>query len=98
MARYGGEEFACILPETGFDHAMAIATDMEQKVRAQEIAHALSDVAGVVTTSVGLAVREADSPGDAQSLVGLADAQLYHAKQMGRGRVCGTTLSSCTPK
>jgi diguanylate cyclase (GGDEF)-like protein len=94
VARYGGEEFACILPDTPFDDAMGLAHELERKVRAQRIPHDLSPVDGVVTVSVGLATRTVDSGGDALTLVGLADAQLYRAKQGGRGRVCGATLDA----
>lgn len=94
VARYGGEEFACILPDTPFDDAMGLASEFERKVRAQRIPHDTSPVDGVVTASVGLATRTVDSAGDALALVGLADAQLYRAKQDGRGRVVGATLDA----
>jgi len=89
VARYGGEEFACILPDTKFDDAMALATNMERRVREQEIAHENSDVAPVVTISIGFSTLAGDFDGGALALVGLADTQLYNAKQSGRGRVCG---------
>ena len=92
VARYGGEEFACILPDTKFDDAMALATNMERRVREQEIAHENSDVAPVVTISIGLSTLAGDFDGGALALVGLADTQLYNAKQSGRGRVCGAVL------
>ncbi|MES2948972.1 MAG: diguanylate cyclase [Pseudomonadota bacterium] len=94
VARYGGEEFACILPDTAFDDALVIATEMEHRVRALKIPHEFSLFDGLVTASLGLATRTVDSIGDPLSLVGLADAQLYQAKQGGRGRVCGTTLDT----
>ena len=92
LARYGGEEFACVLPDTGFEDALAIAQGMERTVRAQKILHASSPVHGVVSVSLGLATRVSPAAGDAAALVGLADAQLYQAKQTGRSRVCGTWL------
>lgn len=92
VARYGGEEFACILPETPFDDAMGLAQELEQKLRALKIPHARSQVDRVVTVSMGLATRIPASLGDASALVGLADQQLYNAKQSGRGRVCGAPL------
>jgi len=98
VARYGGEEFACILPETGFDDAMAIAQDMEHMVRAHKIPHEFSQFDGVVTASLGLATRTVQAVGDAAALVGLADAQLYQAKQTGRGRVCGAKLDVSMPE
>ena len=92
VARYGGEEFSCILPDTAFDDAMALATDLERKIRALEVPHQDSVVDTVITISVGLATRTVDSQGDAALLLGLADNQLYLAKQTGRGRVCGKVL------
>ena len=92
VARYGGEEFACILPDTPFDDAMSLANDLERKVRALAIPHESSSVAKVITVSVGVATRTVDSADDAAALVGLADSQLYNAKQSGRGRVCGARL------
>lgn len=96
VARYGGEEFACILPDTRFEDGMVIAQAMEQRIRDQAIPHTLSSVAGVVTASFGLATRTVGSPGGPLDLVGLADAQLYRAKQSGRGCVCAATLDAPT--
>jgi diguanylate cyclase (GGDEF)-like protein len=94
VARYGGEEFGCILPDTAFDDAMGLANEMERKVRALGIPHEASSVARVVTVSVGVATRTVDSVDDAVAMIGLADAQLYDAKQSGRGRVCGAQLQA----
>lgn len=98
VARYGGEEFACILPETGFDDATAMAQEMERMVRAHKIPHAFSQCGGVVTVSLGLATRTVQSGGNAAALVGLADTQLYLAKDGGRGRVCGAKLDATVSK
>ena len=92
VARYGGEEFACILPETSFEDAMALARELEASVRAKAIPHAASDVADVVTVSLGVAARLADASADPATLLALADGQLYQAKHSGRGRVCGQLL------
>lgn len=94
VARYGGEEFACILPDTPFDDAFALAVELEQRIRQRKIPHATSSHDGVVTASLGLATRTLDSVGDAQTLVRLADQQLYNAKQGGRGRACGAILDA----
>jgi diguanylate cyclase (GGDEF)-like protein len=93
VARYGGEEFACILPETSFEDAMALARTLENKVRECAIAHENSTVAPVVTVSIGVATREGNTDGDAPALIGLADNQLYQAKHSGRGRVSGGVLA-----
>ena len=94
VARYGGEEFACILPDTGFDDALAMAREMERMVRARKIPHEFSQFDGVITASMGLATRTVQASGDAVSLLGLANAQLHQAKQTGRGRVCGAKLDA----
>jgi diguanylate cyclase (GGDEF)-like protein len=94
VARYGGEEFACILPDTSFNDAMSLANELERKVRALSIPHTQSSVTGVITVSVGVATRTVDSTEDAAALIGLADNQLYDAKQSGRGRVCGAQLGT----
>jgi diguanylate cyclase (GGDEF)-like protein len=93
VARYGGEEFACVLPETSYEDALAMAHELERKVRERAIPHATSTAANVITISVGIATREAGAVGDAQSLIGLADNLLYQAKHTGRGRVCGGVMS-----
>lgn len=92
VARYGGEEFACILPDTDFVDAMAVAHELERRVRMNNIPHEKSVVAPVVTISLGVAGRDATSPGAPSLLLAEADAQLYLAKHSGRGRVCGTMM------
>lgn len=92
VARYGGEEFACILPETDFDDAMAIAIDLEQRVRGKNIPHADSDIAPVVTISLGVAGWDAGTAAPAGALLAEADLQLYRAKHAGRGRAYGAVL------
>ena len=94
VARYGGEEFACILPETDFASAMAIAIDLEQRVRAKGIPHADSEVASVVTVSLGVAGWEAGATVEAGALLAKSDLQLYQAKHAGRGQACGAMLKS----
>lgn len=89
VSRYGGEEFVCVLPDTPFDDAMAIAAELERNVRQKNIEHRDSAAAPVVTISLGVAVLMPDSGFDAAALLAQADAQLYRAKQSGRARACG---------
>nr|WP_315491957.1 diguanylate cyclase [uncultured Rhodoferax sp.] len=98
VARYGGEEFACILPDTGYEDALAITQEMERQVRAQKIPHEFSQFDGVVTASLGLATSIVQPGSSSAALVGLADAQLYQAKQAGRGRVCAAVLGTSVPE
>ena len=92
VARYGGEEFACILPETSFEDAMSVASELERKIRFLGIPHDKSTVDQVVTISAGLSTRDGSTEGDSTTLIGLADSQLYKAKSTGRSRVCGELL------
>lgn len=94
VARYGGEEFACILPETSYQDALAIADELEHHIRALAIPHKSSEVADVVTISLGLASRVGSSESDVQDLIALADNLLYQAKHSGRGRVCSSVLAA----
>lgn len=55
VARYGGEEFAVLLPLQGDIEALALAERMCRAVRDLKIEHGASEVAPVVTVSVGVA-------------------------------------------
>ena len=85
LARYGDTQFACILPGTSAAGALALAQELERRIRALTIPHAGSDVAAVCTVSLGVA---ATSPvvQSLQDLLALADAELYRAKMNGHGR------------
>ena len=56
------------------------------------LAHAGSEVAGVVTVSVGACTKPFDGAGTAAALLRDADTQLYLAKSRGRNQVCGVEL------
>ncbi len=87
VARYGGEEFVCLLPGTPLAGAIQIATALERAVRALGLPHAASDVADIVTVSLGVACTRPDNQVDPLSLIEQADTQLYLAKDSGRARV-----------
>lgn len=87
VARYGGEEFACILPDTPVGGAYRKAVELEAAVRQLRIPHEKSDVAEVVTISVGVSVATPAKGDNSSDLVADADRQLYAAKQAGRGQV-----------
>ncbi len=88
VARYGGEEFVVILPDTPLANALEVAQKLERAVRERALAHAKSDVAPVVTLSLGVASRVGKTGPDAKGLISAADAQLYRAKASGRARAC----------
>ncbi len=87
-ARYGGEEFALVLPDTGFEGALAVAEKIRAAVCALRLAHA-DNPPGHVTVSLGVySARPAlDKGHDALAWVEAADALLYDAKANGRNRV-----------
>ncbi len=87
VARYGGEEFVCILPDTSLEGAEKKANELERAVRALSIMHEESDIFGVVTISVGVAVAHPAKGKNPSDLVACADSQLYLAKRSGRGQV-----------
>lgn len=91
VARYGGEEFACILPDTGLENAMELGARIESGVRALQIPHATGGAAGGVTISLGVATA-IQRGAHLTDLLAAADAELYRAKNTGRGRICGQLL------
>lgn len=94
-ARYGGDELAVILPETTAHAAQAIADHIVRDVRALAIAHPGSDVASVMTVSIGVAAYFPILEGHEADLLERADAALYQAKQKGRDRsYCAETTTS----
>lgn len=92
IARYGGEEFVCLLPDTGFAGAMQLAETIRKDVFDLQIEHATSSVAPFVTVSLGIGCKPEKAHGSANSLINLADTQLYKAKEHGRHRIFGAEL------
>ena len=90
VARYGGEEFACLLPSTDLRGAISIAQKMQASVRMLRIDHARSDIASVLTVSLGVASAFPKPSDDPYDLIEAADKQLYRAKNSGRARVSAT--------
>ena len=87
FARYGGEEFVCLLPRTDASGACELAGQMMARIRALNIPHAQSEVDQIVTVSIGVATGRPYQNIDPQSLLKLADQQLYESKQSGRARI-----------
>lgn len=87
-ARYGGEEFACILPDTPFAVADALAGTIRTRIISRNIAHKASAAAGCVTCSLG--VLTVTEPGmTSREILSAVDSLLYRAKREGRNRVTG---------
>ena len=90
VARYGGEEFACLLPDTDFESACAVAELIRASVAHLDLPNVRADIP-YMTVSIGVATLQGGEH-SAKVLVASADHQLYTAKQTGRNRVCGTLL------
>lgn len=82
LGRWGGDEFVIVLPEAGFDDALAKARALCAHVAASPLVNEQR-----VTISCGVAsVKPVDT---AESLFHRADTALYAAKQGGRNRAEG---------
>jgi len=86
VGRWGGEEFLVLLPLTGTQAACILAERLLRAVSATPVPAGDGEL--TVTVSIGGAAAE--SPG-AHDLLGLADAQLYVAKEAGRNQFAVAT-------
>ena len=90
LGRYGGEEFLIVFPQTSLAEATEIAERCRQHLTEIEL---YSDTQQPVLLSASFGVYGvADGQIDIDSLVRLADQNMYKAKQSGRNRVCAEHL------
>jgi diguanylate cyclase (GGDEF)-like protein len=87
VARYGGEEFACLFVGVERDHTLSHAERLRVAIAELALPHPASDVAPVVTVSLGVAWAEPQPSSDWHAALAAADEALYRAKQNGRNRV-----------
>lgn len=87
VARYGGEEFSAVLPELPPDEAATIFNKALDAIKELAIEHKASDVAPVVTISIGLYSHKPKPGYDVKESLVRADAQLYRAKNDGRNQM-----------
>lgn len=86
LGRYGGEEFLIVFPQTSLAEATEIAERCRQHLTEIKL---YSDTQQPVPLSASFGVYGvADGQIDIDSLVRLADQNMYKAKQSGRNRVC----------
>ena len=84
VARYGGEEFVVLLPETAASGARIFAERVIRKVGRHEFGEDGRPIH--VTISIGIACYPDERVLDGESLLTLADQNLYKAKLDGRNR------------
>jgi two-component system chemotaxis family response regulator WspR len=84
--RYGGEEFVLILPEISITGTKMLAENIRKNVEVLDIPHEGSKIAPHLTISIGIA-SIVPAGNDPASLVSMADAALYRAKDGGRNQV-----------
>ncbi|MFP6848277.1 MAG: sensor domain-containing diguanylate cyclase [Pseudomonas sp.] len=86
MARYGGEEFVLLLPETDALAAAQVAERCRQLIEEQNILHARSQVAPLLTLSLGVGTLMPGPHDQPQTFIEQVDRLLYKAKHQGRNR------------
>lgn len=89
-ARMGGEEFVLVLPATGEAAALRVAERCRSLVAQEQLPHAGSGVADIVSVSIGLGTIIPGGNDTASSFLDMVDRRLYRAKAGGRNRVWST--------
>lgn len=92
VARYGEGEFAMVLYGADPSHARRIADAMRVDVAGLRIPHKDSVAGPYVSISVGVATTIPTLDAQPEQLMGVADQQLYDARNNGRNQVRATTL------
>jgi len=86
VARYGGEEFVVVLPNTSENGARMVADRLLDGIRARNITHEASNVAGYITISIGATTGFVQHTYTGDDYIKQADKAMYISKQNGRNR------------
>jgi diguanylate cyclase (GGDEF)-like protein len=86
-ARYGGEEFVLVLYGPPDDYARSLPEQLRQQIIDLAIQNEGSQVAPMITVSIGVALADPSSGRSLTGAIQAADEALSQAKQAGRNRV-----------
>jgi len=89
MFRMGGEEFGVLLPDTDREGGLLVAENIRVAINEARIPLLSGNGETKITVSIGVACILPHSGEDAESLLKLADSNLYKAKATGRNKVVG---------
>ncbi len=94
VARYGGEEFVMMLPETDLHAAKLVAKRSLEVVTELAILHEYSTTSPYISVSIGLASVLMNNSIQRETLIKVADQNLYLAKHNGRNQIIASTVTS----
>ncbi|WP_423801373.1 diguanylate cyclase domain-containing protein [Neobacillus sp. SAB-20_R2A] len=87
LCRYGGEEFSLIMPAANRENAEQFAALITKTVKELNIPHINSEIAEIVTLSIGIASFIPGPTAKPKDLIQLADEALYTSKTKGRDTI-----------
>lgn len=85
--RLGGEEFGILYARTDSNPTVDFLETVRQAIENRAVEHLFSQIAEVVTVSIGVLSMQPDSTRSVDTIYRLADEALYAAKKQGRNRV-----------
>lgn len=91
VGRVGGEEFVIGMPNTDLNGGMIVAEKLRKSI--MDGCVIVDDLPAIKTTiSTGISVYNYTDTTDVNSLLKIADMELYNAKRSGRNKICCRTL------
>jgi diguanylate cyclase (GGDEF)-like protein len=87
FCRYGGEEFALILPIANCERGLQVAQQVKETVHQLKVPHKSSEIADIITLSIGIATMYPTESTIPDSIIKAADSALYLSKSKGRNTI-----------